>query len=501
MKRWGLGDRGLGREMKSEGALHLSNYYGDHMVLQRGPQRAVLTGTATREGDTVTAQIVGHGSPVTGQVHSGKWKVKLPAVTEAGPFVIRVSSSEGQVTLNDVLFGDVWLCSGQSNMEFQMNQVMNSGAELQKVSQFPTIRFFKAQHQKSNTPLDNLIVAQGWSLPNPQSVQSFSAVCWLFAEYLQPHLKYPIGLVEASWGGTTIEAWSPPEAINACPAIHHTQQEQSCCPQSKLVIWNGMIRPLLSMTIFGALWYQGESNWDQTDIYSCQMKQLISTWRSEFNQQSMGETSQNFPFGYVQLAGYHNSQDVGAFPVLRWAQTGGHGYAPNPDQPRSFMAVAMDLPDFTSPYDPIHPRYKQDVAQRLVLGALNVAYGHSDVAFQGPFPTQFHVTGSGAQRTITIEYNNGRTSLDIRNTKGFDICCGGANAHSCAEHGTYWVDAPITSHQGSHVTIAASGCNANKVLGLRYAWRESPCNLKQCAIYAADSSLPAPPYLTNTLPA
>ncbi|XP_025097724.1 sialate O-acetylesterase-like [Pomacea canaliculata] len=106
------------------------------MVLQRGPQRAVLTGTATKEGDTVTAQIVGHGSPVTGQVHSGKWKVKLPAVTEPGPFVIRVSSSEGQVTLNDVLFGDVWLCSGQSNMEFAMSQVMNSSEEIQKATQF-----------------------------------------------------------------------------------------------------------------------------------------------------------------------------------------------------------------------------------------------------------------------------------------------------------------------------------------------------------------------------
>ncbi|PVD28312.1 hypothetical protein C0Q70_10899 [Pomacea canaliculata] len=95
------------------------------MVLQPGPQRAVLTGTATREGDTVTAQIMGHGSPVTGHVHGGKWKVKLPAVTEAGPFVIRVSSSEGQVTLNDVLFGDVWLCSGQSNMESQMMQLID----------------------------------------------------------------------------------------------------------------------------------------------------------------------------------------------------------------------------------------------------------------------------------------------------------------------------------------------------------------------------------------
>ncbi|PVD28179.1 hypothetical protein C0Q70_10765 [Pomacea canaliculata] len=187
------------------------------------------------------------------------------------------------------------------------------------------------------------------------------------------------------------------------------------------------------------------------------------------------------------------------FPSCAGDKPGDTVTPPTPTSP-CFMAVAMDLPDFNSPYHPIHGRYKQDVAQRLVLGALNVAYGHSDVTFQGPFPTQFHVTGSGAQRTITIEYNNGRTSLDIRNT-GFDICCGGENIHSCTDQGTWWVDAPITSHQGSHVTITASSCNSTNVVGLRYAWRESPCNLKQCAIYAADSSLPAPPYLTNTLPA
>lgn len=109
--------------------LRLASYYSDHMVLQRGPQRAVIWGTASRNGDTVTAQVRGQGSAVTGTVQNGAWKLKLPAVTSTEPHVITVSSSEGTVTLNDVLFGDIWLCSGQSNMEFSMSQVGKAFAE------------------------------------------------------------------------------------------------------------------------------------------------------------------------------------------------------------------------------------------------------------------------------------------------------------------------------------------------------------------------------------
>ena len=107
----------------AQSALQLASYYSDHMVLQRGPQHAVLWGTADTEGDTVTAQVIGQGSPVTTTVQSGMWKLKLPAITDPGPFVINVTSGDGHVTLNDVLFGDVWICSGQSNMQFGMRGV------------------------------------------------------------------------------------------------------------------------------------------------------------------------------------------------------------------------------------------------------------------------------------------------------------------------------------------------------------------------------------------
>ncbi|KAK7478874.1 hypothetical protein BaRGS_00029855 [Batillaria attramentaria] len=444
---------------QSQCALKLASYYSDHMVLQRGPQRAVIWGTASTEGDTVTA----------------------------------VSSSEGHVTLNDVLFGDVWLCSGQSNMQFEMKKVMNSTAELSAATSFSTIRFMTSQHVKSDTPLESLTVQQQWAPPTDHSLADFSAVCFLFAESLQPHLNYPLGLVESSWGGTTIEAWSPPEALSDCPTVHY--DPSTCCPHDPLVLWNGMIYPLREMTIYGALWYQGEANLPHPEVYDCLTKSMVREWRAQFHNNSMGETRADFPFGYVQLAQVQQVSYVGSFPALRWAQTANHGYSPNPDLPNTFMAVAMDLPDYTSPYGPIHPRYKQDVAQRLTLGALHVAYGHDDVDFQGPFPSGFAT--DEAQHTLTIEYDHGHTPLDIRSNDGFEVCCD--DHQQCGDH-SRWVAAPITAHDASHVTVSYSGCGSRPMAGLRYAWRTTPCDLKQCAVYAADSGLPAPPYVTNSPP-
>ncbi|XP_025099241.1 sialate O-acetylesterase-like [Pomacea canaliculata] len=479
-----------------QGALQLASVFGSHMVLQRAPKSAVIWGTATVEGDRVTAHVTGPGvniAPVVTTVSHGAWKLKLHPVAEHGPFTISFTSGEGNVTLTDVLFGDVWLCSGQSNMGFRLNEIINSAAELQNAHNFPNIRIFKAALVESFTPQTSLRLNTPWTGPqNARALEDFSAVCWLFAEYLYPHLNYPIGLIESQYGGTPIEAWSPPEAIKDCASIAKRG------PGNDSVLWNGMLNPILGTTFLGALWYQGESNANHASKYSCQIKALVTRWRSLFSQHSMGETEANFPFGYVQLAGYSPGDSVGQFPALRWAQTAGYGYSPNPVLPRTFMAVAMDLPDFSSPSGPIHPRFKQDVSQRLMLGALNVAYGHSDVVFQGPFPSKFQL--DTVHHTLTIEYNGGRTPLEIRNNTGFEVCCSPAAATKCTEGHDTWHAAPITHHDTSHVTVSTSGCGANKATGLRYAWRTSPCLYKHCAVYGAGSGLPAPPYQTHTLP-
>ncbi|XP_025099725.1 sialate O-acetylesterase-like [Pomacea canaliculata] len=481
---------------KVQGALKLASVFSSHMVLQRAPQRAVIWGTATVEGDKVTAQVIATGvniAPVVTTVSHGVWKLKLQPVSSPGPFTINISSSEGHVTLTDVLFGDVWLCSGQSNMYFVMSQVMNATIEIQRALGFPNIRFTKVRTTASASPYDNAVFDIPWSGPSVTSLHGFSAVCWLFAEYLYPHLKYPIGLIEASVGGTVIEAWSSPEALHDCTSA--TKRANNNDPSA---LWNGMIHPLLSNTLFGVLWYQGEQNSGHSGQYSCQIQALLKRWRSSFNTQSLAETAADFPFGYVQLAPHNQGENyVGSYPPERWAQTAGYGYSPNPALPKTFMAVAMDLPDFASPQGGIHPRYKQDVAERLMVGALNIAYGHSDVVFQGPFPSKFQL--DTAHHTLTIEYDSGRTPLEIRNNKGFEVCCSHSGGTQCGVH-DLWMATPIVGHEGSHVTVSTSVCTTMKVIGLRYEWYTSPCPYKLCAIYSADSGLPAPPYITTSIP-
>ncbi|XP_070190149.1 sialate O-acetylesterase-like [Littorina saxatilis] len=483
--------------LQAHGALKLASYYRDHMVLQRGPQQAVLWGNADTEGDTVTAQVIGQGSAVNTTVQNGNWKLKLPAIKDPGPFVVNVISGDGgHVTLNDVLFGDVWFCSGQSNMELDMNQILNSAYEIQKGIEKKNIRLLKVAHVNSTSPQYDTKYYIRWTVPNKQYLPQFSAVCFLFAEYLQSHLNYPIGLVDSAWGGTSIEAWSPHDAVQTCPLPHY-ENYLECCPMVPEVLYNAMVHPFLDMTIFGVLWYQGETNEGQDEIYKCQIKALVDSWRKNFNQRSLGETPVDFPFGYVQLA-TGNPDLVSAQPALRWAQTVGYGYSPNPALPDTFMAVAMDLKDVgTNPLGPYHPRDKQDVAQRLVLGALNVAYGRKNIEFQGPFPTAFEKDQD--QKTLTIEYDHGHTPLDIRSNDGFDVCCN-TFAPACDGNST-WVKAPITGHDNSHVTVSYAGCGSRRLVGLRYAWKSQPCEFKQCAIYSAESDLPAPIYITKSPPA
>ncbi|KAK7107967.1 sialate O-acetylesterase-like isoform X2 [Littorina saxatilis] len=478
---------------QGECALLLNSYFSDHMVLQRAPQQAVLWGTADTEGDIITAKVTGQGSdstPVTTKVTQGQWKVKLPAQNAGGPYIVNVHSHDGDVTFSDVLFGDVWLCSGQSNMGVKMNQIINASEEIKTAQSFPQVRFTRVNFTQSDTPQSSVFYNIPWTTPNNRVFEYFSSVCFLFGEYLHPHVNHPIGLVLSYWGGTLVEAWSPPQAIGQC------QHRSKRGPRGDSILWNAMINPLLSTTLYGAIWYQGESNSYHYDRYSCQIIAMLKEWRKQFHQQSLQQTSANFPFGYVQLAPNAPGDAVGLFPEERWAQTANYGYSPNPALPNTFMAVTMDLPDYDSPSGSIHPRYKQDVAKRLVLGALNQAYGHSDVIFQGPFPTA--INANGDPHELTIEYDHGKTELDVR-SNGFEVCCSVLNTTHCDDVLDTWVDAPISRTSGSLVTISTSGCGSRHVVGMRYEWRTSPCDLKLCSLYGKTSGLPAPPYITRSI--
>ncbi|XP_052082140.1 sialate O-acetylesterase-like [Mytilus californianus] len=480
-----------------------SSFYANHMVLQRGSRGASVWGHSPKHGDKIDLYLDDqHSGSITVDPH-GIWQGVVHNPGGNHGYKLTASSSLGNITLKDVWFGDVWLCSGQSNMAFIVGQLANATDEVSDTSSHQDIRLFKAKPHLSTTPLTEFTrtsIGEQWLLPTAASVKYFSAVCWLFGKYLSSHVSYPIGLVESDWGGTPVEAWSSPDALQKC---NSTQRHLSPSPvnqHSNNVLWNGMIHPFLKSTIYGALWYQGEANSRNAFDYSCRFPAMIDDWRSKFHSASLQTVDAMFPFGFVQLAPNRNTSAIGSFPLVRWAQTANHGKVPNNRLKNVFMAVALDLPDYASPRGHIHPRLKHDVAARLVLGALAVAYKKSGIDYQGPYPSSY--TLHRDSNTLTIEYDNGRSPIDVRNTNGFQICCSSSHkvCHAYA-HDYGWTNAPIKSHDTSSITLDTSKCSLShhSIGGIRYEWSESPCDLKQCAIYGAANYLPSPPFIVTRL--
>ncbi|XP_052761294.1 sialate O-acetylesterase-like [Mya arenaria] len=458
------------------------------MVLQKSPAKANIWGygnagadvSVTIDGKTVSHVTIGSNT---------QWNVLLPPMGAGGPHVLTFTSGGVNVTLNDVMFGDVWVCSGQSNMYFQVKQLINHTDVMNRAHAYSSLRIFKLDRVQSATPLTEPTILNQWHRPgNDATTSSFSAVCLLYAMELIPDLGIPMGMVESSWGGTPVETWSSPDAINVCNA-HRGKRG----PGTPSVLWNAMIHPILPMTIAGAIWYQGENNAGHAAQYSCQFSSMIQDWREKFHQQSGQQTSQLFHFGFVQLAPNANKTIHAGFTDLRWAQTASYGYVPNPTLRNVFMAVAMDLPDFHSPYGTIHPRDKYDVAERLALAARVVAYNESNIEYQGPFPSKFTLSG----HTMTIEYDQGNNPIEVRSDRGFEVCCGHSNNFTCGIYN--FRPAPITQHDQSTVTIDTSVCHGTNhfVTGVRYAWEVSPCDVKMCAIYGEDDDLPAPAFIKH----
>ncbi|NXJ58064.1 SIAE acetylesterase, partial [Spizaetus tyrannus] len=356
-----------------------ASYYGDHMVLQKEPVGAVVWGygepgaavtvTLSRDGGLIVMKkmVQVKGPP-------GTWTTVLDPMDQGGPYTLTAGQGSENVTLQDIYFGDVWLCSGQSNMAMTVLQIANASQELVAAAHYPYIRVFAAAPARSDVELEDLEqINLPWSIPTAENLGHgnftyFSAVCWLLGRYLYEALRYPIGLVEAAWGGTPIEAWSSRRALQACglpedmgrgegrtPLLHgacfnHARlapeapasglalcfatplspalsssispHQHLSGPQTPSVLWNAMIHPLLNMTLRGVAWYQGEANaFLHTDWYNCTFPALIADWRQAFHAGSAGQTEPLLPFGFVQLSTYRRQSPDDSFTRLRWHQT------------------------------------------------------------------------------------------------------------------------------------------------------------------------------------
>ena len=352
-------------------AVRLPSILGENMVVQRD-QPLPIWGW-DEAGTEVTVKFAGNEATAKA-AEDGKWTVRLPATDKIGPHRLTVVGTS-QVELNGILVGEVWLCSGQSNMEWLVKRSKDAAKEIAD-ARHAQIRHIKIPHNATQD-VQNDVPSEGWQVCSPDTVGDFTAVGFFFGRHLHGELNVPVGLIGSNWGGTRIEPWTPPAGFQQVPGLRYIADHLENYPekldngqvnhQSALALYNGMIHPLIPFAIRGVIWYQGESNRGEGMVYHDKMKALIHGWRHVWN-------NANLPFYFVQLAPFRYDGNVESLPEIWEAQ------AETLAVPGTGMAVTMDIGD---PAD-IHPANKQDVGKRLALWALAKTYGRNDTVYSGP---------------------------------------------------------------------------------------------------------------------
>lgn len=415
----------------------------------------------------------------------------------------QILQGDTSLSLKDVHFGDVWICSGQSNMEFSMGGHANwdqggvfySEEEIAKTAEYPNIRMFKLQLQANAEPQDDLnnLDFEYWAKTDDvNAIKRFSAVCLLTARYMADVLgkEKTIGLIETSWGGTRVEPWSTIEGLTNCNVTPNIDNDY---PQnSNTYIYNAMIHPLIRLSIYGALWYQGEANafWNR-DAYDCTFSQLISEWRRVWSINT--GTNPNFPFGFVQLSTWQANDLSPDFPMIRWYQTYKYGYTPNDVLQNVFMAVSLDTYD--EEYG-IHPRNKQLPSKRLATAGLNVAYGLKEYPTHGPFPVLIDHNALSDRIQIDITYDQ-PFIWNSTETEGFYICVDRSRRCNYSGLNGLWKKIPKNS-----VSVSSSGNSlafqvVSEATALAYLWETTPVlGTEALPIYADNEfRLPGGPWV------
>jgi sialate O-acetylesterase len=351
--------------------IKVASVLGDNMVLQRNTE-VKLWGTA--EPNQKLTIITGWNKAKISTVasESGQWLVKAKTTDAGGPFIISIVSGKEKIQLQNILLGEVWLCSGQSNMEMPMlgfnDQPINASNEALAEANNCQLRLFTVKRLSIKTPQDTCV--GNWELATAQTVGKFSAVGYHFANRLQKALKVPVGVINSSWGGSRIEGWINSENMKKFPeSLKSTTQEKTAPNQRASYLYNGMIHPIKNYSIKGAIWYQGESNRGEYQYYADLMKAMVEEWKSDFE-------LKEFPFYFVQIAPYwyNNSKDIlsGKFYDEQ--------YKASLNIPRAGMVATVDFGEELC----IHPAEKKAVGQRLTYWALSETYGVNGIAYKNP---------------------------------------------------------------------------------------------------------------------
>ncbi len=471
---------------------------GENMALQQGIS-VPIWGWADA-GEEVSVTYAGQ-TKTTKAGDDKKWSVKLDTMKVGAPSEM-VIKGKNTLTLKNVVVGEVWVNSGQSNMEFGMGGTTNSKEEIAN-AKFPNIRLFtvkKAVKDEAQSDCEGK-----WTECSPETAGGFSAVAYFFGRKLHQDLGVPIGLIHTSWGGTPAESWTTIATMAADAdlkpmvdryegakaadsqeafdkkmaawkvAVEKAKAEKKQAPRppqralnqnSPAALYNGMIAPIIPFGIAGATWYQGESNAGRAMQYRKLLPAMITDWRKAWGQG-------DFPFMIVQLANFMKREELpveSAWAELREAQT-----LTSINLPKTGIGLAIDIGDDKD----IHPKNKQDVGLRIALQALKIAY-NKDIPFSGPMFDSMTVEGANAH--VKMKHVFGGLEAKGGDLKGFSV--------AGEDKKFYWATAKIDGD-----SIIVSSEKVAKPVAVRYAWANNPeCNLYNKA------NLPAVPFRTDTWP-
>lgn len=491
----------LGLKLSITAQVKLPALVGDNMVLQQ-KTKVNLWGWAA-PNEKIKIQLGWQDLPVEIAADAqGNWKttVGTPSGTEI-PYTITIEASN-KIVLNNVLIGEVWICSGQSNMYFPVGReegtwktgVKNYEEEI-KNADFKSIRLFTVLTRASQKPLDD--VTGSWKLCNSENIKSFSAVAYFYGRDLYQSLKVPIGLIASSWGGTKAEAWTSQavleENTNFLPILEQDAKNEKVF-QEKLetyyadlakerlanngnsdktqlkkpkkeenktsyVLYNAMLHPLINYTMKGVIWYQGESNAEKAFLYRSLFPAMVKNWRSDWNQG-------DFPFYFVQIAP-HKGQNAD----IREAQLIASKTIPN-----TGMVVTTDIGNETN----IHPIDKQTVGYRLALIAKAKTYGQNKLVFSGPMYNHMKIKKHKIQLFFDEVENGFKKSKE--DLKEFEVAGN--------DQVFYPAEAKIDGK-----TIVVSSSKVKEPIAVRFAWKPTPAP----NLFNAED-LPASPFRTDDWP-
>ncbi|MEL6672379.1 MAG: sialate O-acetylesterase [Bacteroidota bacterium] len=375
----------LGTLIPAQAKVSLPSIFSNGMVLQQ--QAYVSIWGRAQPGEAVEVLASWEAFSLTTYADTkGKWLVQIPTPKAGGPFTLSIRG-QNTIVLRDIWIGEVWIASGQSNMEWPLAQCAEGPREIAR-AKAPLLRFFQVEHAFSSTPRFD---AKGqWRSIDPRTALNVSGVGYFFAQALQASLKVPIGIVQATWGGTPVEAWTDRDAMESDPAFRKLLNDFDASlrryrenpalkdPINQLApgsLYNGMIAPLVPYACRGVIWYQGEANTKDPEAYADFFPALIKNWRTAWKQP--------MPFYFVQLAPFRYAGarvGVGVRESQRQSLS----------VPQTGMVVSMDVGNV----EDIHPRRKKPIGLRLADLALHRQYGKEDRPLSGPLYQGFKVEGN-----------------------------------------------------------------------------------------------------------